>query len=168
MVNKTPSHTRAVNIGKLAPDVINQSDFVNVGRPHKWGNPIERKQISDLKARVAAYRAMVARELERKPHRWAELRDELFGKQLGCYCKPAPCHADVLAEYAEIANNLFLCDVAAGTRAAEIATVTVDADRLSAVLDTLAGAKPSNKLAKKCSADLLSAIDCVHATAVAS
>jgi Domain of unknown function (DUF4326) len=28
----------------------------------------------------------------------------LRGKRLGCWCKPLPCHADILAEFADAAD----------------------------------------------------------------
>jgi hypothetical protein len=30
---------------------------------------------------------------------------ELKGKRLGCFCHPQPCHGDVLAELAELADR---------------------------------------------------------------
>jgi len=45
---------------------------------------------------IAKYRAWIATQ----PHLLAMLED-LRGKRLGCWCKPADCHGDVLVELLE-------------------------------------------------------------------
>lgn len=39
---------------------------------------------------------------------------ELAGKRLGCFCKPGPCHGDIIAEYvnAEVGRELWLAGLA--------------------------------------------------------
>jgi hypothetical protein len=69
------------------------ADAVYVGRPSKWGNP---HPIGGGKTReevIRLYRQWVA-------HRRNEIRQELRGKHLICFCAPKPCHADVLLEIA--------------------------------------------------------------------
>ena len=71
---------------------------VYVGRPTKWGNPhvAVPERAADA---VARYRA----DLERGRLRVsvADVRRELRGKDLGCWCPPGrPCHADVLLDVA--------------------------------------------------------------------
>jgi hypothetical protein len=68
---------------------------VYVGRPSKWGNPFHVGRDGT--------RAQVIERYERwlldQPELVAALH-ELRGKTLGCWCAPQPCHADVLARYA--------------------------------------------------------------------
>jgi hypothetical protein len=77
---------------------------VYVGRPSKWGNPFK------LKADTFEERAKVLRLYEQwllglvlttqKPPKIADIKRELRGKVLACYCAPKPCHAEVLARIA--------------------------------------------------------------------
>lgn len=92
---------------------------VNVARPGKWGNPFKvGSRLGDVPAVLAKkcgymslsmdtvltaemavnlYRAHLARY----PHLLAQIRQELRGRDLACWCKPGePCHADVLLEVA--------------------------------------------------------------------
>ncbi len=39
-----------------------------------------------------------------RPDLLRDLKAELQGKVLGCWCKPAKCHGDVLARYADSAE----------------------------------------------------------------
>lgn len=82
------------------PKVYNKRDkhipsgAVYVGRPTKWGNPYRISRHSTRQNVIDAYRMHVARP------RAAEIRAELRGKDLVCWCAPLPCHADVLLEIA--------------------------------------------------------------------
>lgn len=66
-----------------------------IGRPSKWGNPFvlgldgSRQEVIDKFEKMA-----------RATYSTADLL-ELRGKVLGCYCKPAPCHGDVLVKMVE-------------------------------------------------------------------
>lgn len=69
-----------------------------IGRPSKWGNPFEIGKDGDRATVLAKFEA------------WLETQDalldalhELKGCTLGCYCKPLPCHGDLLVE---LANNI--------------------------------------------------------------
>ena len=86
---------------------VNGLDAVNVARPSKWGNPYKAGMSSpDVRGRnrvmvtndclVKAFRGYALRSLEVRPARF----DELRGKNLACWCKGSPCHADVLLEIA--------------------------------------------------------------------
>jgi len=89
---------------------------VYVGRPTKWGNPfLVSNAVATGKYRagctvaghligvptvedaVECYRLY----LNDKPELVTNAREELAGKDLGCWCKMGdPCHADVLLEIA--------------------------------------------------------------------
>ncbi len=67
---------------------------VYIGRPSKWGNPFTVEEHGRENAIVKYRHWLYASGL---------IKDigELKGKVLGCWCKPKPCHGDVLAELAD-------------------------------------------------------------------
>ncbi len=72
-----------------------------VDRTTKFGNPYQggADGDGDRAMLVARFRAWLYRP-EQAGHR-AEVRAELAGKNLACWCPPdGPCHADVLLELA--------------------------------------------------------------------
>ena len=66
---------------------------VYVGRPSKWGNPYAIGVNTSREQAIDYYRQFVSKHHD-------EIRRELRGKDLVCYCAPLPCHADVLLEIA--------------------------------------------------------------------
>ncbi len=67
--------------------------YVRIDRRSRWGNPFIIGRDGTRDDVVAAYRGHLAANpdlLERLP--------ELRGRALGCWCAPARCHGDVLAE----------------------------------------------------------------------
>jgi hypothetical protein len=68
---------------------------VYVGRPTKWGNPFSiglhgsRDEVIEQFSRYLLNRPLLIASL-----------GELRGKDLICWCAPAPCHADLLLELA--------------------------------------------------------------------
>ena len=81
---------------------------VVVSRPSKWGNPFKASELiaafDGLKdpqgmaqtAAVEAFRRMV-KDGKTPPFNLADIREELRGKNLACWCKlGTPCHADFL------------------------------------------------------------------------
>jgi len=73
---------------------------VFIGRPSIFGNPYIIERDGTRKEVVELYRQYfllkVARDEQFKKRILA-----LKGKKLGCYCKPLPCHGDVIVEYLE-------------------------------------------------------------------
>ena len=58
----------------------------------KWADPFRREQFGgEFGSTLAAYEAHV----RNSPELMADL-ESLYGKVLGCWCKPRPCHGDVL------------------------------------------------------------------------
>lgn len=79
------------------------ANTVHVGRPTKWGNPFRIGPDMDARTSVARYRKWLSgkRRLDIDPPTKAEIRAELRGKNLACWCKVgAPCHGDVLLKIA--------------------------------------------------------------------
>lgn len=86
--------TRVVHCKKEKYDVY-------IGRPSKWGNPFKigdyhhgRKMTRE--DTIEAYKdwllySIDGVELQKDLH-------ELEGKILGCWCKPLPCHGDILVD----------------------------------------------------------------------
>ena len=72
---------------------------VYIGRPSQWGNPFVIGHDGNRQEVIAKYRAWVLRQ----PHLLAQL-PTLRGKRLACWCKPAACHGDILAELADKAD----------------------------------------------------------------
>lgn len=102
---KTP-YTRVVNV-HTTPDY---DEYIGRGSP--FGNPFMRLPLSTT---VSKYNVIPTDDPIRDYERW--LRGEieapgwrrptarqirgLHGKTLGCYCKPKPCHGDVLVRWAD-------------------------------------------------------------------
>lgn len=86
-----------------APTVLNWHHLdetpeyaVFIGRPSKWGNPFHIGPDGTRAKVIEKYRAY----LMANPALLAAARAELRGRVLVCYCKPQPCHGDVLLEIA--------------------------------------------------------------------
>lgn len=78
--------------------VVNKKDSsfdIYIGRPSKWGNPYKIGKDGTREEVIEQYRNYL---LFNNPKLMRELY-ELQGKTLGCYCKPLPCHGDVLVEF---------------------------------------------------------------------
>ena len=82
---------------------------VYVGRPTKWGNPFRVGEPYRLTTRPDVGRVVgsrqeavnLFRDIARTPEELAEIRAELRGRDLACWCPlDQPCHADVLLELA--------------------------------------------------------------------
>lgn len=84
-----------------------ESYDVYIGRPSKWGNPFSHKpgkgecQVDTVEQAIECYRRWIVTQ----PSLMADLH-ELRGKVLGCWCKPGPCHGDILLELAERTNSV--------------------------------------------------------------
>lgn len=87
---------------------------VVVSRPGKWGNPFKvggyaevpngrgstLRLVRDQESAVRWFKAMLKQGLT-PPFALANIREELRGKSLACWCKPGTdCHADVLLDIA--------------------------------------------------------------------
>ncbi len=81
------------------PKVWNKKDkncpknAIYVGRPSKWGNPYKIGIDGTREEVIELYKKWLSNQ------RYLNL-EELKGKDLVCWCKPLPCHADILLELA--------------------------------------------------------------------
>jgi hypothetical protein len=69
---------------------------VYIGRPSKWGNPFPVTKQLPRESAVSLFRDLVEANESFKQ----EIREELKGKDLVCFCSPKCCHGDVLLEIA--------------------------------------------------------------------
>lgn len=83
------------------------ADVVYVGRGSKWGNPVRAGIFKGFTAADAVenFTRWIDGDLGLrsygKPPSCEEIKRELRGRNLACWCKPGePCHADVLLEVA--------------------------------------------------------------------
>jgi hypothetical protein len=90
--------TRVVNLRKAKYNVF-------IGRPSKWGNPFVIGQDGSRAEVMAKYKNHILTT----PSLLCSLV-ELEGKVLGCYCKPLPCHGDILIEIINSFNPKFTID----------------------------------------------------------
>lgn len=91
-------NTRVVNIKRESYDVY-------IGRPSPWGNPYSHRpsNVHGVQYVGSVTEAILQFETWARsdPQYVARIKRELKGKVLGCFCKPQPCHGDVLARIAE-------------------------------------------------------------------
>lgn len=78
--------TKVVNIDTSAYDVY-------IGRASKWGNPFVIGTDGDRTKVIEKYKFYLLRNRE-----LMRSLGELWGKRLGCHCKPLACHGDFLVE----------------------------------------------------------------------
>lgn len=98
--------TRVVNIRRDAAEVQRATAaglyvYVGRGRGSKWGNPFSHRPGTLAEFVVPRDEVLSRYEtwLRAQPHLMTAL-GELRGKVLGCFCKPEPCHGDILARLA--------------------------------------------------------------------
>ena len=94
--------TRVVRIRRSGSRIVQDCD-VYIGRActkggwnlpqSKWANPYTIAREGSAKAAIEKYRAYLL-----KSPALLDSLEELRGKTLGCWCKPGPCHGDVLLE----------------------------------------------------------------------
>jgi hypothetical protein len=92
--------TRVVNLKYTDYDVY--IGRAGKGKDGYFGNPFPIVKGARRGSTIAAYRGYFYQRLKDDPEFKRRVL-ELKGKALGCFCKPAECHGDVIAEYL---NNL--------------------------------------------------------------
>jgi hypothetical protein len=82
-------------MGKFVVHCKRTQHDVYIGRPSKWGNPFVIGRDGTRDEVIEKFRQYGLRKGLDKT-----AKTELRGKVLGCWCSPAACHGDVLAEWA--------------------------------------------------------------------
>lgn len=91
-----------VEEAKFKPTVLNKYKHglppgsVYIGRPSKFGNPFAMGKDGTREEVIQLYKDW----LWTQPDLIAEIKTDLIGKDLVCYCAPCACHGDVLLEIA--------------------------------------------------------------------
>jgi hypothetical protein len=68
----------------------------------KWRNPFQiNKKAQDQRKERQRVLIEFKKYLFNQPELLKQIPIELKGKTLGCWCKPLPCHGDLLAELAD-------------------------------------------------------------------
>lgn len=84
------------------PQVFNKrtgnipADSIYIGRPGPWGNPYKIGKDGTREEVIAKYRRLIYSN----PTLVQAIRSQHRGKDLVCWCKPLPCHGDVLLQVA--------------------------------------------------------------------
>ncbi|QSR34199.1 hypothetical protein CFI10_04220 [Marinobacterium iners] len=92
--------TRVINL-KREPEfegMKSTAAYEYIGRGSYWGNPHSMHEEGESREEVIRkyqYDFEYNKFIKIDPTRV----HELAGKRLGCFCKPAPCHGDVLADF---------------------------------------------------------------------
>ncbi len=79
--------TSVVNINKT------KKYNVYIGRGSKWGNPFKIGKDGTREEVIKKYRSYLLNDKY-----LISCLPEIKNKVLGCYCKPLPCHGDILIE----------------------------------------------------------------------
>ena len=96
-------------INKRSPGFKPNANQRYIGRGSLWGNPFTHLPLSRAKAQfhveteeesMLRYEAWLREKLAKDPQLRQKLLD-LDGHELVCYCKPAPCHGDILIRIIE-------------------------------------------------------------------
>jgi hypothetical protein len=70
-------------------------DAIYIGRPSKWGNPYKIGPDGTREEVIWKYKLYIIQNQS-----LLDSFSELKGKNLVCFCKPLPCHGDILLELA--------------------------------------------------------------------
>ena len=94
------SITRVVNVRRdeKYKFLKSTSNYEYIGRGSYWGNPYSMQEPGNNREE-AIRKFKYDFEFDKLANREKAEVYKLAGKRLGCFCSPAPCHGDVLAEF---------------------------------------------------------------------
>lgn len=104
--NKIPTRnihipiTRVINIKRKTEyqDQKSSDSYEYIGRGSYWGNPHSMHEDgADREEVIRKFKYDF--DFDKFPNKEKSEVFKLTGKRLGCFCKPAACHGDVLAEF---------------------------------------------------------------------
>lgn len=88
--------TKVINLYKESYDIY--IGRAGKGKDGYFGNPFKLLPTESRGATIERYKQYFYNRLETDPE-FKQKVLQLKGKTLGCFCKPNPCHRDVIAEY---------------------------------------------------------------------
>lgn len=93
--------TRIINlkITKVSNKDAGDHYDVYIGRGTLWGNPYQMGKEGTRDEVIAKFSYDFEKRFLKLPEKFDENIEKLRGKTLGCHCKPAACHGDVIANY---------------------------------------------------------------------
>jgi len=94
--------TTVIHIKDAPPGWEDDPQYVYIGRAGRghdgyWGNPIRLKTGESRGATLDTYKELLCKRLQ-EDEEFAVRFWGLQGKTLVCFCKPLPCHGDVMAK----------------------------------------------------------------------
>lgn len=100
------SATTVISIGAAPRDFWEWDEYVYIGRPGYFGNPVIKFKVCPVcggthtanGATLPCYERWLVGKLLSDPEFYNKL-SMLRGKILVCYCKPKPCHGDIIIKY---------------------------------------------------------------------
>jgi hypothetical protein len=97
--NEIPTRTLSLKITKVSNKDKGDSYDVYIGRGTLWGNPYQMGQEGTRDEVIAKFAYDFEKRFLKFPEQFDVNIEKLRGKTLGCHCKPAACHGDVIAKY---------------------------------------------------------------------
>jgi len=95
-MDKTDKQTKVVNIRREAYDVY--IGRMGRGQDGYFGNPFALEHGAARGSTLERYRKYFYGRLQSDPG-FRQRIHALKGRTLGCFCKPNPCHGDIIKEY---------------------------------------------------------------------
>lgn len=89
---------RVINIRNAPSNWRASADFVYIGRGGLFGNPIVLKKENERGSTLKQFKVYFYGRLNTDPV-FKQKVLELKGKTLVCFCKPYPCHGDIIADW---------------------------------------------------------------------
>lgn len=88
-------------VNKLVVHCRRQHYDVYIGRPSKWGNPFVIGKDGNRNEVIWKYHNWLVNQ----PNLLNDVKKELKGKVLGCWCDPETCHGHILAAIANFSEQ---------------------------------------------------------------
>ncbi len=96
---KIPTRVINLQITKVSNKDTGDSYDVYIGRGTLWGNPYQMGKEGTRDEVIAKFAYDFDKRFLKLSEKFDENIEKLRGKTLGCHCKPAACHGDVIANY---------------------------------------------------------------------
>lgn len=96
---KIPIRKINLKITKVSNKDLGDSYDIYIGRGTLWGNPYQMGKEGTRDEVIAKFAYDFEKRFLKLPEQFDVNIEKLRGKTLGCHCKPAACHGDVIAKY---------------------------------------------------------------------